>query len=286
MYGNGLRGEIWVDFVKRFGIKHIGEFYGSTEGNCGMANLDNQPGAVGFMPLWAPKALPITLIHTDEDTGQPIRDPKTGFVMKCKVNEAGELIGRIKRNNPLSDFEGYADKSSTDGKILKNAFRNGDCWFRSGDVLVRDELGYFYFRDRKGDTFRWKGENCSTAEVESIISSITGLRGTVVFGVEVPHADGRAGMAVISDPDGSLDLNQLAEGVSKSLPSYARPVFVRIINTEIDMTGTYKLKKNTYQKEAFDLRQFNDKMYILVRGKYVEFTEQQFEEIQNGTMRL
>ncbi|XP_021961206.1 long-chain fatty acid transport protein 4 [Folsomia candida] len=285
MFGNGLRSEIWGSFVTRFGVK-IRECYGSTEGNCGMANMDDKLGAVGFVPIWAPNVLPLRLIKVDEETGEPIRDPKTGFVYKCGQDEPGELVGRIIKKNPMTDFEGYADKSSTGGKILENAFRKGDSWFRSGDVLVQDELGYFFFRDRKGDTFRWKGENCSTAEVESIISTISGLKGTTVFGVEVPGTDGRAGMAVMSDPENSLDLHQLAIGVIKSLPSYARPLFLRILTTEIEMTGTYKLKKNEYQKSGFNLNLIQDKVYFFNGKQYLQMDKQMHEDIISGKIRV
>ncbi|OXA48216.1 Long-chain fatty acid transport protein 4 [Folsomia candida] len=285
MYGNGLRGEIWGDFVERFGVK-IQEFYGSTEGNCGMANMDHTIGAVGFTPIYLPNLLPIRLIQVNEETGEPIRNPKTGFILTCDTNQVGEVVGRIIKKDPLADFEGYADKSSTQGKILLNAFRNGDAWFRSGDMMVRNEMGYFYFRDRKGDTFRWKGENCSTTEVESIISTVTGLKGAVVFGVEIPGADGRAGMAAISDPDNSLNLEKLADGVIKSLPSYARPLFVRIIRTELDMTGTYKLKKNEYQKSGFDIHLFQDPVYFFNGKCYTILDEDLYENIISQKVRV
>ncbi|XP_021967269.2 long-chain fatty acid transport protein 4 [Folsomia candida] len=285
MYGNGLRGEIWADFVSRFGVK-ISEFYGATEGNCNMVNLDGRVGAIGFVPLWGPNVLPIRLIKVDEETGEPIRDPKTGFVVRCGLNHPGEIVGRIIKKDPITDFQGYADKTSTSGKIMVDAFRKGDSWFRSGDVLVQDNLGYFYFQDRKGDTFRWKGENCSTAEVESIISTISGLKGTVVFGVEIPGANGRAGMAVMSDPENTLDMKELANGVIKGLPAYARPVFVRVLSTELVLTGTYKLKKNEYQKEAFNINLVPDPVYFFNGKKYVRMDQEIYEDIMSSKIRV
>jgi solute carrier family 27 fatty acid transporter 1/4 len=174
-----------------------------------------------------------------------------------------------------------------------------------------DEFGYFYFKDRKGDTFRWKGENVSTTEVESIISTICGLKGAVVFGVEISGTDGRAGMVVISDPQNTLDLNKLAEGVIKSLPSYARPLFLRIVTTELDMTGklkllvnyvfwvseikilisfayagTYKLKKNEYQKAGFDINCIEDKMYYFNGKQYIPMDKQLYEDIISRKIRV
>jgi solute carrier family 27 fatty acid transporter 1/4 len=284
MFGNGLRAELWKEFVTRFNISHISELYGATEGNCNMVNIDDTIGAVGFVPIWTDRILPLLLIKVDEE-GNPIRDPKTGLAVRCKINEPGELLGKIRRNHPISDFEGYADKNSSKDKVIVGVKRKGDHWFRSGDILVQDELGYFYFKDRKGDTFRWKGENCSTAEVESVISTVGQLQDAVVVGVEVPGAEGRAGMAIIADPNNTLDLDALAEGIAKALPSYARPLFIRVVE-KIETTGTYKLKKVDYQKVGYDINKTDDKIYLLSGGKYVPLTQQLFENIMTRNLKL
>jgi len=285
MYGNGLRPEIWQNFVDRFGIKHIGEIYGSTEGNCNIVNIDSKVGAVGFFPRLAYPLLPTSLVKIDDETGEILRDKKTLRVINCKPNETGELIGKIIANNPLRDFQGYADEVAKEKKIIRDAFKKGDAWFRSGDILTMDEYGYFYFKDRTGDTFRWKGENCSTAEVEAVISNVCGLNDAVAYGVEIPGNEGRAGMAAIADPNGTLDLDALAIGVTKNLPPYARPLFVRILK-EVELTGTYKLRKVDYQKEGFDINKIKDKMYFFTNSKFIPLDSTLYESLMAGKTRL
>jgi len=285
MFGNGLRPQIWSEFASRFNIKTISEFYGATEGNCNIINIDNRVGAVGFISRILPFIYPVTLIKVDEETGEPIRDPRTGLVMRCQPGEEGELVGKIVENHPVREFQGYADANATNKKIVKDVFRKGDSVFRTGDVLVMDEYGYFFFKDRTGDTFRWKGENCSTSEVEAVVSNCCGLKDAAVYGVQIPGAEGRAGMAAILDPEESLNMEAFGAGVAKALPSYARPVFVRIIKT-MDMTGTYKMKKIDLQKEAFDVTKVSDKIYCLCNGKYVRVDNELYSKIVSGQMRL
>jgi solute carrier family 27 fatty acid transporter 1/4 len=150
MYGNGLSPTIWKTFSERFGIPKIGEFYGSTEGNCTVINTDSKVGSVGFLPRAVYPILPTSLVKVNEETGEILRNSKTNRVIPCKPNESGELIGKIVIGNPLRDFQGYADKSAGESKIIREAFRKGDAWFRSGDILIMDEYGYFYFKDRTG----------------------------------------------------------------------------------------------------------------------------------------
>ena len=166
---------------------------------------------------------------------EPMRS-QDGLALSCQYGEAGELMGRIDRGHPVRDYHGYADNTSSDKKIMRDVWRKGDRFFRSGDVFVMDEFGWLYFKDRAGDTFRWKGENVSTAEVEAMISQVIGLRDCVVYGVEIPGTEGRAGMAAIPDPERLVDLNKLYTGMCDKLPSYARPIFLRFVQ-EIDVTG-------------------------------------------------
>lgn len=173
MFGNGLRQDIWTQFTQRFSITQISEFYGSTEGNSNILNFDNTVGAVGFIPVLFSGILPLGLIKVDED-GTPVRDSATGLCVRCAVDEPGEFVGIIQQNHPVREFSGYSDQASTSKKMLRDVWSKGDTCFRSGDILVMDKFGYLYFRDRKGDTFRWKGENVSTAEVEGVISKTTG----------------------------------------------------------------------------------------------------------------
>ncbi|KAL5286698.1 SLC27A4 family protein [Megaselia abdita] len=197
MFGNGLRPQIWPQFVSRFNIPMIGELYGSTEGNSNLINCDNQVGAIGFVPLIAEWLYPVTLVRCDEETGDVIRDDK-GRCIKCQPGEAGVFIGQINPKRAHSSFNGYADKAASEKKVLKDVFKQGDTYFNSGDILVRDILGYFYFKDRTGDTFRWRGENVATSEVEAIITNIVGLQDCTVYGVEF-NTSLRSGMS--SDED-------------------------------------------------------------------------------------
>lgn len=285
MFGNGLRPQIWKPFVERFGVKQIGEFYGATEGNSNLVNIDNKIGAVGFVPLYAGSLYPVALIRVSEETGEPMRGPD-GLCIRCKPGEPGIFVGKINPKRVLNDFSGYADRKASEQKILRDVFKPGDRVFNSGDILVMDELGYFYFRDRTGDTFRWHGENVATSEVEAVVSNVIGLKDAAVYGVEVPGAEGKAGMAAIYDPENSLNIKELSEGLKKSLPSYARPLFVRVLS-ELPMTGTFKLKKKDLQRDGFDIKKITDPIYFLDNsGVYVKLTEEIYNNIHQGKVRL
>lgn len=184
MFGNGLRPQIWPQFVERFGIQQVAEFYGATEGNANIVNLDNTVGAIGFVSRILPAIYPISIIRADAATGEPIRGAD-GLCQRCEPNEPGVFIGKIAAGNPSRAFLGYVDKKASSKKVVRDVFRKGDAAFLSGDVLVADELGYLFFKDRTGDTFRWKGENVSTSEVEAQVSNVAEYRDTVVYGVEV-----------------------------------------------------------------------------------------------------
>ncbi|ODN04513.1 Long-chain fatty acid transport protein 4, partial [Orchesella cincta] len=284
LFGLGLRHDLWHDFVSRFAISDIKELYGSTEGNCNMANLDGKQGSCGFIPRWAAPFMPYKLAKVTEE-GEVIRDPKTGKVLLCGVNEPGELIGKIYPRDPLRNFEGYSDKASTEKKILRDVQRKGDSFFRSGDLLMMDEFGYFYFKDRSGDTFRWKGENVSTQQVELVISKICDMTDVAVYGVKIPFTEGRAGMAAVVDPENKIDLKQFASEIIKRLPGYSRPLFIRRMS-KLEFTGTHKIKKADLQKEGFDIRVTNDRIYFLSVNEYVPLTEDLYNSILNGNVRL
>ncbi|XP_017766329.1 PREDICTED: long-chain fatty acid transport protein 4 [Eufriesea mexicana] len=285
MFGNGLRPQIWKPFVERFGVKQIGEFYGATEGNSNLVNIDNKIGAVGFVPLCAGSLYPVALLRVDEETGEPMRG-SDGLCIRCKPGESGIFVGKINPKRVLNDFCGYADRKASEQKILRDVFKKGDRVFNSGDILLMDELGYFYFKDRTGDTFRWHGENVATSEVEAVISNVIGLKDAAVYGVEVPGAEGKAGMAAIYDPENTLNIKEMAEGLKKSLPSYARPLFVRVLS-ELPMTGTFKLKKKNLQQDGFDIKKITDPIYFLDNsGVYVKLTEQIYDNIHEGKVRL
>lgn len=256
MWGNGLRAEIWNEFVTRFGIQQIGELYGSTEGNSNIVNIDNHVGSCGFFPIYPylSNLYPVRLIKVDQETGEPIRDVN-GLCIPCRPGEIGEMVGVIKSKDLLLKFEGYVSSSDTEKKIYRNVFQHDDKVFASGDILYWDRLGYLYFKDRRGDTFRWKGENVSTTEVEGILQPIMSVVDATVYGVEVGRNEGKAGMAAIvlcDDVDVKKFLDEIAKKLRDNLPSYAIPLFIRLCK-EVDKTATFKLKKMDLQRQGFDI---------------------------------
>ncbi|KAJ1528034.1 hypothetical protein ONE63_007955 [Megalurothrips usitatus] len=286
MIGNGMRPAVWRRFLDRFRVPNVVELYGSTEGNVTFFNFDNTVGAVGFLPRFAPlSAFPIGFVRVDQETGDVIRNRATGLCERCDVGEPGMLVGHISDSDPSREFHGYLDRASSEKKILRDVYAKGDKWFMTGDILVMDELGYIYFRDRTGDTFRWKGENVSTAEVEAAITAAVGQRDVAVYGVEVAGSEGRAGMAAVGDPDGTLDLAALAKGVDQQLPSYARPLFLRV-RPRLEQTGTFKIVKVTLQKEGYDPATVSDPLYVRSGAGFVPLTPDVFQDIVSGKMRL
>ncbi|XP_013118526.2 long-chain fatty acid transport protein 4 [Stomoxys calcitrans] len=285
MYGNGLRAQIWSQFATRFNIPFIAELYGSTEGNANLANVSNQVGAIGFIPILLRNIIHLQVIRVDEETGEPIRNAK-GFCIRCNPGETGLFIGKIDPSKAITNFSGYADKGASEKKLLHNVFKKGDVYFNSGDMLVGDLLNFYYFKDRTGDTFRWRGENVSTQEVEGIITNVIGLQDCVVYGVEIPHIEGKAGMAAIEDPEHKTDFQHLSVGIRASLPPYARPLFVRVMK-EIPRTTTFKMKKRDLMLDGFDMHKITDPLYYLNSdGIYRPLTSEQYDALQNGTAGL
>lgn len=258
--GNGLRPDIWEEFKTRFRIPLILEFYAATEGNVMMFNFEGKTGAVGRLPWFLEHRFPTALVRFDVETEQPERNAE-GFCIPCGPNEIGEAIGKIVNdaNKPGNRFEGYARREETEKKILRHVFAPNDIWFRTGDLMRKDENGYFYFVDRIGDTFRWKGENVSTLEVAEAINTFPGIQDTNVYGVAVPGHEGRAGMAAIVCQD--CDLPAFYLHLQASLPDYARPVFLRI-RRDLDMTATFKQKKVDLVKQGFDPAEIADPLYF------------------------
>ncbi len=268
--GNGLRPDIFSAFQSRFGIRDVLEFYAATEGNVVMFNFDSHPGAVGRLPGWAAKRFPVKTVAFDVDEGVEKRDAQ-GRCIECGVDEPGELLGEILEdpNKPAARFDGYADPAATRAKILRDVFRPGDSWFRTGDLLRRDARGYYYFVDRIGDTFRWKGENVSTTEVAETIAIFPGVLEAIVYGVAVPGHDGRAGMAaLVVDNVATFDLAGLRALIVERLPAYARPVFLRF-RPKLDLTGTFKPKKTELVAQGFDPARADDPIFFDDRGQGV-----------------
>lgn len=242
-------------------------------------------GAVGFISRIIPSVYPISIIAADPFTGEPIRD-RNGLCRICGPNEPGVFIGKIVAGDPSRQFLGYADKKATDKKILRDIFKKGDLAFLSGDILVADEVGNLFFKDRTGDTFRWKGENVSTSEVEALVSNEAGYRDVVVYGVKITNMEGRAGMAAILDPEHKINLEEFAIGIKKQLPAYAIPLFIRLL-CKVDVTGTFKLKKIDLQIEGFNPNIIEDDIFYLTpSGQYAKLTNEIYNKIINGEVRF
>ncbi|XP_046894975.1 long-chain fatty acid transport protein 1a [Hypomesus transpacificus] len=284
--GNGLRPSVWEAFTERFGVAQVGEFYGATECNCSIANMDGKVGACGFNSRILPNVYPIRLVKVEEETMELVRDTQ-GLCVPCLPGEPGLLVGRINQQDPLRRFDGYASQDATRKKIAHSVFKKNDSAYLSGDVLVMDELGYMYFRDRSGDTFRWRGENVSTTEVEGTLSTLLGQADVAVYGVTVPGVEGKAGMAAVADTTGTFDCAAFLQGVQQTLPPYARPVFLRI-SPQVDTTGTFKIQKTRLQREGYDPRFSTDQIYFLNSraGHYEAVTEALYSAIVEGRMFL
>jgi fatty-acyl-CoA synthase len=283
--GNGLRADIWQQFVDRFQVPKLLEIYGSTEGNIFLMNFDGKIGAVGRIPKYLEKQFGDTrIVKFDIAEEQPVRGDD-GFCIKADWDEAGELIGRIFADSP-SDFSGYQDKEATEKKILRDVFEKGDAWFRSGDLMSRDRSGYIYFKDRIGDTFRWKGENVATNEVSEILSQYPGIRTANVYGVAVPGTDGRAGMASLTVTD-DFDISGLRAFLAREMPPYAVPLFIRI-EPEAQTTGTFKYRKVELVEEGFDVTTISDPIWFGKPGAevYETLTEAEQAKILSGEYRL
>ena len=285
--GNGLRAEIWPEFKRRFQIPKIIEFYAATEGNVSLFNFEDKEGAVGRLPWWIALRFPTRIVRFDVERQEPVRND-LGFCIECGPDEAGEVIGKILKDasKPGQRFEGYAAESETDKKILRDVFEKGDVWFRTGDLMRKDANGYFYFIDRIGDTFRWKGENVSTTEVEEALGQFDGILEANVYGVQFPGHDGRAGMAaVVAKPN--LNLTALHDYLAQHLPEYARPVFLRI-REEIDVTATFKQKKIDLVEQGFDPSIVKDPVYFNDphRKAFVRMDAQLYAWIISGQVRL
>jgi fatty-acyl-CoA synthase len=287
--GNGLRPDIFQAFQSRFGLAHVYEFYAATEGNAAMINFDSRPGAIGRIPKWALSRFPVDVVAFDHEANAPARGAD-GHCRPCATDEVGELIAEIRNDPrlPAARFDGYADEKATQQKVLHNVFKPGDAWFRTGDLVKRDAKNYFYFVDRIGDTFRWKGENVSTTEVAETLQQFPGVQEAVVYGVSVPKHDGRAGMAaLVVDSVATFDLDGLRSFVAERLPAYARPLFLRF-RSQIEVTGTFKQRKVELVAEGFDPRRVADPVYFDDRagGGYARVGEAFVAGLESEDLRL
>lgn len=283
MFGNGLRHEVWERLQARFRVPRILEFYGSTEGNVSMFNFDGRPGAVGRIPAYLRRTFNVRLVRFDVEAEVPVRGAD-GFCIECAVDEAGEALGEI-RSDARSSYTGYADEAASEKKVLRNVFKPGDAWFRTGDLMRQDGEGYFYFVDRIGDTFRWRGENVSTGEVAERLGEIPGVLEANVYGVAVPGTEGRAGMAALVAGPG-FDLATFQRGVEASLPPYAQPLFLRLLPT-FETTGTFKYRKLDLVQDGFDPARVPEPLFFKLPGAgYSPIGEALHAEILSGAFKL
>jgi acyl-CoA synthetase (AMP-forming)/AMP-acid ligase II len=276
-FGNGMRPDVWVKFQKRYSVKHVVEFYGATEGNASLFNNFDKVGSLGFVPRLLDALHPLKILRTEaDDQTKPLRDAN-GKCVECRVGEVGLLVSQI---YPSRKFDGYTDAKATNDKILRDVLVKEDMFFNTGDLLYRDGPGFFYWSDRIGDTFRWKGENCATSEVGAVLAACVGVKDVTVYGVSVPGCDGRAGMGVIamsaanaSGAAGGIQtdaaskdvktvdvsaevvaemLKDVVRNCKQHLASYSRPLFLRVkaSGTQLLTTTTFKHIKTDLVKEV------------------------------------
>lgn len=274
--GNGLRPEIWTEFTERFGIPRVCEFYAASEGTTAFINVFNVPKSTGISPM------PLAYVDYDPDTGEPVRDD-VGRVRRVPAGQPGLLLSPVNRLQP---FDGYTDKAASEKKLVRDVFKEGDCWFNTGDVMSPQGLFHAAFVDRLGDTFRWKGENVATTQVEAAVGSDPAVAECTVYGVEIPGTGGRAGMAAVELRDGAeFDGKSLAGVVYDQLPGYALPLFVRLVES-MEHTSTFKSRKVELRKQGYGSpdNAVEDPLYVLAGRDegYVPYYSEYPEEVAAG----
>lgn len=285
--GNGLAAGVWEAFRQRFHIPQILEFYAATEGGLSLFNIQGKPGAIGHIPAYLAHRFAPALVAFDFDRGEPIRN-ENGFCIRCGVNEPGEAIGKL-QDDPASvgsRFEGYSSSAETEKKILRHVFATSDAWVRTGDLMRQDEKGFFYFVDRIGDTFRWKGENVAASEVAQELCAFDGITHACVYGVAIPETEGRAGMAAVVC-EGGLDFAALHRHLAARLPAYARPLFLRLC-PHAEITGTFKYAKSDLVRQGFNPSLSADPLYFNhpeLRA-YTALDAELYDSIVAGAVRL
>ncbi|KAF9404534.1 hypothetical protein BGZ94_004113 [Podila epigama] len=310
-FGNGMRPDVWARFQERFNIPTVFEYYTMSEGTGALLNVGKNKrdvGAVGFRgPIVRLLQNTMRIVKVDLDTEELIRDKKTGFCIECGPNEVGELLTLADNKQQTSRYVGYFNQPKvSQSKLVQNVREKGDIYFRTGDILYRNEDFYYFFADRAGDTYRWKGENVSTAEIADSLGQVEGVTACTVYGVTVPGQDGRAGMAALvlkesivrPTDDGEQSaivdevaleafMERLSAHARKALPGYATPRFVRICEQALDITGTFKNRKVEYKKDGFDPTKVQERLYWWTpQGRYAPFGVAENSEIQAGRARL
>ncbi|XP_071944025.1 long-chain fatty acid transport protein 2-like [Antedon mediterranea] len=283
--GNGLGADIWQEVKERYAIDQIVETYGATESNFGIMNIVNKQGSVGCWPPLLRTFCPIELIRYDYETAQPVRDEK-GRCIRVAPDEVGLLVCPVNKMFPVEGYVG--NKELTENKLIRNVLRENDIYYNTGDLFIRDRDHFLYFKDRLGDTFRWKGENVATTEVSQIINEYDGILETNVYGVHVTGCCGKAGMAaIIMKPQCAIDPERLFHHVTKSLPNYACPRFIRLM-TSMEHTCTFKQKKTQLVQEGFDPELISDPLYFMddLQQRYIRLDPSLYLKITNGGLRL
>ena len=278
--GNGLSADIWEAFQARFEIPQILEFYAATEGNFSLYNAEGKPGAIGRVPGFLRHRFAIALIQRGPD-GEILRGPD-GFCRTVATGEAGEAIGRIAEGT--ARFEGYSDAAATAKKILRHVFEPGDAWVRTGDLMRQDAAGFYYFVDRLGDTFRWKGENVATTEVAALLAAYPGVKATIVYGVGIAQQDGKVGMTAL-ETDDRFDRSGLPAYLTARLPPYARPIFLRLVSS-LAVTETFKPKKQDLAAEGFNPAHVRDALYADTGNGYEKLDAALYTRINSGLIRF
>ncbi|XP_076140492.1 long-chain fatty acid transport protein 3 isoform X2 [Alosa pseudoharengus] len=283
--GSGLRADVWREFAKRFGKIHIREAYGMTEASIGFLNYTNEIGPIGRASYFNKRNSPFDFLKCDPNTYEPIRT-ESGRCIRAKKGETGILVAPVSGMNP---FLGYAgNKEMSERKLLRNVFQEGDVYFNTGDLMLQDHRDFVHFRDRIGDTFRWKGENVATTEVSEILGGLDFVQDVNVYGVSVPGYEGRAGMAaIVLKPDQKLDGRRFYSHLVQNLPAYAWPWFLRV-ETSIDVTETFKQQKGKLVQEGFNPETVQDPLYFLDSSQkdYMPLTQAVFDDILSGKIRL
>jgi fatty-acyl-CoA synthase len=276
--GNGMAEEVWPEFRARYAIESVREFYAATESPVGILNLSGRVGSVGNLPYaWM---FGLKLARLDEN-GELLRDAR-GRLYECADDEPGELLVRARKNG-IGVYHGYVDQHATEARLVRDAFADGDVMFRTFDVLRRDRDGYYYFVERGGDSYRFRGENVSVTLVERELCRAAGVREAVVTGVDVPGYDGRVGLAVVvGEP--SFDVAEL-EGLAARLPRSALPRFVRRVS-ELSRTSSLKLKRRAWANEGVDPARVNGELWALVDGRYRLLDTEAYRDIVSGKLRL
>ncbi|XP_042250756.1 long-chain fatty acid transport protein 6 [Thunnus albacares] len=283
--GNGLRQDVWREFQSHYGNIKMCEVYGSTEGNLCFMNHIGKIGTVGRSNFFYRLLFKYDLVKYDMMKDEPVKD-KYGFCQRVEKGETGLLLSRV---SALSPFFGYAgSKQLTENKLMRNVFAKGDAYFNTGDLMAEDQEGFISFRDRVGDTFRWKGENVATTEVAETLGLVDFIQEVNVYGVEIPGHEGRAGMAAVIVRQGlTFDGNKLFEHVVRDLPAYARPLFIRLQEV-MEMTSTFKQQKFQLVQSGFNPSTISDPLYVLdhPQKSYIPLTDSIYQNILSGERKL